>query len=128
MTLPHPKATIDELLTIHNEIEDQLGRRIRYLERQNRKLTDRLNRYRNLLPGRKRLYALGRIAAALEHEGDLVMQTSPGDGSDIDVMDHGAYRSLMADALFLRRLEWDFEQLIDVVWEPKQARHQWPRP
>ncbi len=94
-------------------------RHIAYVEKQNRKLTDKLNRYRNVLPGRKRLITLGRIAAMLEYEADEDARITP-DGSLV--------ASMRADALFLRRLEWDFEQAIDVVHEPKQARHVWPRP
>ena len=97
------------------------------LEKQNRKLTDKLNRYRNVLPGRKRLHTLGRIAALIEHDADQMLQTSPGDGSG-DQPEYNDFRALIEAALFLRRLEWDFEQAIDVVHEPQQARHVWPRP
>lgn len=113
--------------------ETDLHRRIRYLEKQNRKLTDRLNLFRNMMPGRKRLITLGRIAAMMEYEADEVSEriascepsAMSNAVSKIDQLYATAYRS---DALFLRRLEWDFEQLVDVVWEPKQDRHVWPRP
>jgi hypothetical protein len=120
-----------DLLAYHvgraHEVFAEQERTIANLEKQNRKLNDRLNRYRNVMPGRKRLITLGRIAAIMEYEADQIMQTSPGDGSG-DQPTYQDYQALVEDALFLRRLEWDFEQLIDVVWEPKQDRHVWPRP
>ena len=117
----------DDSLTFYREEVGRLEHRLYGALKQNRKLTDRLNRYRNVMPGRKRLITLGRIAAMMEYEADQIMQTSPGDGSG-DQPTYQDYQALIEDALFLRRLEWDFEQLVDVVWEPKQARHKWPRP
>ena len=99
--------------------ETELIRTVAHLEKQNRKLNDKLNRFRNVLPGRKRLITLGRIAAMLEYEADEDAKMTPTGSLVVE---------MRADALFLRRLEWDFEQAIDVVHEPKQARHEWPRP
>jgi hypothetical protein len=105
------------------------ARRILYLEKQNRKLNDRLNRYRNVTPGRKRLISLGRIAAHLEYEADEMYGANEPTFEGYDAMNAKRIAdSIRADALFLRRLEWDFEQLIDVVWKPKQDRRVWPRP
>ena len=127
-------AEREELRTLFDEQE----RTIANLERENRKLTDKLNRFRNVLPGRKRLITLGRIAAHMEHETDLDEEVKglaeskfgPTFESDKPIMKRWRkdIANDRADALFLRRLEWDFEQAIDVVWEPKQARHEWPRP
>jgi hypothetical protein len=107
--------------------ETELIRQVANLEKQNRKLNDKLNRFRKLTPGRQRLYTLGRIAAVLEHEADEMLATSPGDGSGYQPSETD-YLALVEDALFLRRLEWDFEQLLDVVRPHKQPRHEWRRP
>ena len=107
---------------IQNSFDEQ-ERHIAKLEKRNRKLNDKLNRYRNVLPGRKRLITLGRIAAMMEAEADFAERDpKPPHVVPID------WRGLRADALFLRRLEWDFEQAIDVVHPSEQPRHQWPRP
>ena len=105
------------------------------LERENRKLNDKLNRFRNLTPGRKRLYALGRIAATLEYEADEIEKRIAGREVDqgglaeavnrIDRLYVGANRQ---DALYLHRLQWDFEQLREVVYPSKQPGHEWRRP
>ncbi len=89
------------------------------LERENRKLTDKLNRFRNMTPGRKRLYSLGRIAAMLEYEADEDAKLAPS-GSLVAEM--------RADAIYLHRLQWDLEQLREVVYPSKQPAHEWRRP
>ena len=109
-----------EVATLQDAFAEQ-ERYIAKLEKRDRKLTDKLNRFRNVLPGRKRLYTLGRIAAMMEFDVDT-LDADPYDPPVLDV--EGA----RADALFLRRLEWDFEQAIDTVHPPAQSRHQWPRP
>jgi hypothetical protein len=109
------------------DLFDRQERTIAVLEKENRKLNDKLNRFRKLTPGRQRLYTLGRIAAVLEHEADAILKTSPGDGSGYQPSE-ADYLALVEDALFLRRLEWDFEQLLDVVRPHKQPRHEWRRP
>ena len=104
-----------ELVDLFNEQE----RRIANLEKRNRKLTDRLNRFRNMTPGRKRLYALGRIAAMLEYEADEDAKLAPLGSLVVE---------MRADALYLHRLQWDFEQLREVVYPSKQPAHEWRRP
>ncbi len=94
------------------------------LERQNRKLNDKLNRYRNMTPGRKRLYALGRIATMMEAEADFA-ERKPKPPPNVVAID---YAGLRADALYLHRLQWDFEQLREVVYPSKQPAHEWRRP
>ena len=89
------------------------------LERENRKLNDKLNRFRNLTPGRKRLYALGRIAAMMEYEADEDAKLAPLGSLVVE---------MRADALYLHRLQWDFEQLREVVYPSKQPAHEWRRP
>ncbi len=120
-----------DLLAHHvQRAQDFFAEREQYianLERENRKLSDKLNRFRNLTPGRKRLYALGRIAAALEYEADEMLKTSPGDGSGYQPS-HTDYQALVEDALYLHRLQWDFEQLREVVYPSKQPAHEWKRP
>ena len=91
------------------------------LERQNRKLNDKLNRFRNMTPGRKRLYALGRIAAMMEADADMMAE----DPNERPIIDGEAAR---ADALYLHRLQWDLEQLREVVYPSKQPAHEWRRP
>ena len=110
-------------------------RTIAILEKENRKLSDKLNRFRNLTPGRKRLHALGRIAATLEYEADEIEKRIAGREVDqgglaeavnrIDRLYVGANRQ---DALYLHRLQWDFEQLREVVYPSKQPGHEWRRP
>ena len=102
------------------------------LERQNRKLNDKLNRFRNMTPGRKRLHTLGRLGAALEYEADelLLDREHRFDESSEAVL---AFRTiavdaLRADALYLHRLQWDFERLREVVYPSKQPAHEWRRP
>ena len=103
--------------------ETELIRQVRLLEKQNRKLNDKLNRYRNLTPGRKRLHALGRIAVMMEAEADFAERDpKPPNVVAID------YAGLRADALYLHRLQWDFEQLREVVYPSKQPSHEWRRP
>ncbi len=97
------------------------ARRIQYLERENRKLNDKLNRFRNMTPGRKRLYALGRIAAFAEADADM----SDEDPNERPIIDGETARQ---DALYLHRLQWDFEQLREVVYPSKQPAHKWRRP
>ena len=106
--------------TLQNTFDEQ-ERRIRELEKQNRKLTDRLNRFRKLTPGRQRLYALGRIAVFMEADADMASE----DPNERFVIDGGAARK---DALYLHRLQWDLEQLLDVVRPSKQPSHEWRRP
>ena len=102
------------------------------LERQNRKLNDKLNRFRNMTPGRKRLHTLGRLGAALEYEADelLLDRERRFDESSEAVL---AFRTiavdaLRADALYLHRLQWDLEQLREVVYPTEQPVHEWRRP
>ena len=84
------------------------------LEKENRKLNDKLNRFRNLTPGRKRLYTLGRVATMMEACADGVDTYFPDD--------------LRHDALYLHRLQWDFEQLREVVYPSDTPSHEWRRP
>ena len=112
--------------------EQELVRFVRHLEKQNRKLNDKLNRFRNLTPGRKRLHTLGRLGAALEYKaGELLLDREHRfDESSEAVL---AFRTiavdaLRADALYLHRLQWDFERLREVVYPSKQPAHEWKRP
>ncbi len=94
------------------------------LERENRKLNDKLNRFRNMTPGRKRLYALGRIATMMEAEADFA-EREPKPPPNVVAID---YAGLRADALYLHRLQWDLEQLREVVYPTEQPVHEWRRP
>jgi hypothetical protein len=100
---------------------DELERIIANLEKENRKLNDRLNRFRNLTPGRKRLYSLGRIASFAEADADMAFE----DPNERPIIDGEAAR---ADALYLHRLQWDLEQLREVVYPSDVPSHEWRRP
>ncbi len=114
-----------DLLAYHwqraQDVFTEHERQIANLERENRKLNDKLNRFRNLTPGRKRLYALGRIAAMMEADADMMDE----DLNERPFIDGEAVR---ADALYLHRLQWDLEQLREVVYPSKQPAHEWRRP
>ncbi len=126
-----------DLLAYHwqraQDVFTEHERIIANLEKQNRKLNDKLNRFRNLTPGRKRLYALGRIAAALEYEADEVSEKIASRKPTVTNNAVGRIEQLYAtalrtDALYLHRLQWDFEQLREVVYPSKQPAHEWRRP
>jgi len=70
--------------------------------KQERRLQDRVNRFRKHLPSAKRAYELDRIAAELDGEADRMEKQ--GDPNQ----DHAGLR---ADALFLRRLRYDLVSL-----------------
>ena len=147
---PYPKASIEQLIANHNNENAQVRRdyaeyrqtlqetfdgqetRIANLEKQNRKLNDKLNRFRNLTPGRKRLHDLGRLGAALEYEADeLVLDRErrfDESSEAVLAVRTVAVNALRVDAIFLHRLQWDFEQLREVVYPSKQPAHEWKRP
>ena len=115
--------------------ETELICQVRNLEKQNRKLNDKLNRFRNLTPGRKRLYSLGRIAAAMEYEADelaldreRVLARNVESAGGVSQIRNIAIYALNADALYLHRLQWDFEQLREVVYPSDTPSHEWRRP
>ncbi len=129
-------AMIDRVARERDQAQDLFREQetlIASLEKQNRKLNDKLNRFRNLTPGRKRLHYLGRIAAYLEYKADEVALKAEARDDDpvsrsvakIEGLYAGAYR---ADALYLHRLQWDLEQLREVVYPSKQPAHEWRRP
>ncbi len=113
---------------------DEQERTIAILEKENRKLNDKLNRFRNLTPGRKRLHTLGRIAANLEYEADQNEERADDrDESDPIALQIARIERLYvtaarADALYLHRLQWDFEQLREVVYPSDVPSHEWRRP
>ncbi len=102
------------------------------LEKENRKLTDKLNRFRNLTPGRKRLYALGRVAALLEYKADQIAERAASRqgsiGEKVAKIERLYENATRHDALYLHRLQWDLEQLREVVYPSKQPSHEWRRP
>lgn len=69
-----------------------------------RRLTDRINRYRKLIPGMKRVFELEAIVARLGADLD-----------SIDFPDPGAKESYQADVLFLERLAWDLTEMRHAV-------------
>ena len=64
-------------------------------------LQQRLNRIANLMIGNERIWQLDRLAMESDVAADLV------DAGDIP----GDADAMRADALFLRRLEWDLGEL-----------------
>ncbi|KKM70954.1 hypothetical protein LCGC14_1435480 [marine sediment metagenome] len=98
--------------------------RVRTLERRNRKLQERLNRISNAMVGNQRIWQLDRLAMELEVGADLLekviaddlaMSGTKDDGkmmsSDDRYMAYVRVEMLRADALFIRRLEWDLGEL-----------------
>ncbi len=79
--------------------------RIRTLERRNRKLQERLNRIANAMIGNARIWELDRLAMELEVEADRLQDT------ECLVAVRKQVTNLRADALFIRRLEWDLGTL-----------------
>ncbi len=89
--------------------------RIRTLERQNRKLQERLNRISNAMIGNARIWQLDRLVTELEVEADKLQlrldtpftgRTVEGYGRLVEQI-----RELRADALYLKRLEHDLGTL-----------------
>ena len=117
-----------DLLAYHvaraQEVLIEQERTIAVLEKQNRKLNDKLNRFRNMTPGRKRLHTLRRVAVMLEAEANFA-ERKPKPPPNVVAVD---YAGLRVDALYLHRLQWDFEQLREVVYPSKQPAHEWRRP
>lgn len=68
-----------------------------------RKLRDALNRITKLIPSVRRISELDRIAVELEAEADTINQ--------LDDATRGDPFGLRADALFLRRLEYDLTSM-----------------
>ena len=98
--------------------------RVRTLERRNRKLQERLNRISNAMVGNQRIWQLDRLAMELEVGADLLekviaddlaMSGTKDDGkmmsSDDRYMAYVRIEQASADALFIRRLEWDLGEL-----------------
>lgn len=89
--------------------------RIRTLERQIRKLQERLNRISNAMIGNARIWELDRLAMECEVEADRLQKRleTPFTHRTVDEYDRLATEitQLRADALFIRRLEWDLGEL-----------------
>ena len=67
-----------------------------------RKLQYQLNRVMKLLPGKQRIWELGRFVMELEMAAE-------------DTDDPALRDSLIEDALFLSRLEWDLAEMRDAL-------------
>ncbi len=87
--------------------------RVRTLERQNRKLQERLNRISNAMIGNQRIWVLDRLAMECEVEADRMQKRiealtimAPEYAKLAHYID-----GLRVDALYLRRLEWDLGEL-----------------
>ena len=100
----------DRIKEVSAIIEQQIVR-TRTLERRNRKLQERLNRISNAMIGNARIWQLDRFAMELEVEADLREGRIPNLPSAIIGRTTERVKILRADALFLRRLEWDLGSL-----------------
>ena len=81
-------------------------------------LEQQLNRIKNLTIGNSRIWALDRLAMELEVEADMIQETHDGSDTHMEgAEEHVSKRvsDLRADALFLRRLEWDLRELHTAV-------------
>ena len=114
----------DECLVFTSaETIQQLRRDLRHEQRENRKLQSKINRYNKLIPGRSRVWELNRIAMEFEVASEIIGET--GSAAAID--------GLLADALLIRRLEYDLVTLNDEKRAPKGGGNpkydpaQWPR-
>ena len=85
--------------------------RIRTLERQNRKLQERLNRISNAMIGNARIWVLDRLVMALKVEADVIEQRIPNLPTAIVGRATEQARMLRVDALYLERLEYDLGTL-----------------
>ena len=78
---------------------------VRKLVKGIQKLTERHNRIKNLVPGRRRIWELGDIAMLLMWEAEVLRRDK-----DMELADE-----YEAKALYLRRLEYDLTELRDAV-------------
>lgn len=86
-----------ETLDVIREIIKELHRTNKKLAKWNRKLTERLNRVKNLIVGNQRIYYLDTIATTLYTDAELARQ----DGEELIAVD------LEKQALFIQRLQYD---------------------
>ena len=106
--------------------------RIRTLERQNRKLQERINRIKNTMIGNTRIWVLDRLAMECETEADLIDQScvenlASQNEDDIWFSDERAAKyeqaqQHRADALFLRRLKYDLRNQHTAINDLKVKR------
>jgi hypothetical protein len=100
------------------EAEHDKDRLIKALNRKLRKKQDQLNRFTKLVPGSHRIWKLDTIAMGIEMEAD-----TKAPGGALSSFEATANRTeLEAEALFLRRLQWDLHQLRNVTRGPKGGR------
>jgi len=84
---------------------------IKWLQKKNRKLQERLNRISNLTPGNQRIWNLDAVADTLEIDLEIALE-----GREIE-----AARQLKDQALFVRRFAWDMGELrLAVRGEPRK--------
>ena len=111
----------DEVLAEGQRLFDE----VKQLKKQNMKLQQQLNRITNLMIGNERIWVLDRLAMELEVEADLLSEkpigvatSSAGPGETVQMVTslpsligYERINQFKADALFLRRLEWDLGEL-----------------
>ncbi len=119
-------------MTDREQLAQEIGQRlkdravrIRTLERENRKLQERLNRISNVMIGNARIWQLDRLAMELKVEADLIDQAivdnlASENEDDIWTSDERAAKynqavELRADALFLERIEYDLGEMHTAV-------------
>ncbi len=103
-------------MTDREQLAQEIGQRlkdravrIRTLERENRKLRERLNRISNVTIGNARIWQLDRLAMECEIGAHEIEDAF--DATDMNAVRLESVRQFRADALFLRRLEWDLGEL-----------------
>lgn len=105
-----------ELITANETLKGinlLLSRRLRAEQKKSLRLQQRLNEISNRMIGNERIWTLDRLAMELDLQADEAESTSRGNshmkGKKEAWMEMA--RRLRADALFLRRLEWDLGEL-----------------
>ena len=112
-----------DVMGLMHENAERLQRDLRHEQRENRKLQSKINRYNKLIPGRTRVWELNRIAMELEAAARVVYPRMTTEDAE----------SMIDDALFIRRLEYDLVTLNDEKrapkggGNPKYDERQWPR-
>ncbi len=94
------------ILVMRNQMLQQQAKSVR---RQEQKLQQRLNRISNVMIGNQRIWELDRLAMELEAEAHEI--ESAFDSTDMNEIRLAQVAQCRADALFLRRLEWDLGEL-----------------
>lgn len=100
----HPVALQERIELLSMKL-DLTNEKMRGLERRNRKLEERLNRISNAMIGNARIWQLDRLAMDCDVGAQEIEDAF--DATDMNPIRLEQVRLFRADALFLRRLEFD---------------------